>query len=320
MKFILFKRAKGGFKQVSAAWLMLAVVPLAILGFVAGAVINHFVTSPIMVAADSIAAQSEYEAALIALGGDLKAGLKDTKAQVQKVQHDAGLELSVMSGRLAELQARLARMESVARNIADEQPELAAAVDFSAPVAVGGPGAYAGSYPADVEMVDVVTQLQRLEARLQNRERQLGVLENLVVGDDVAARLKPTGRPIVEGWLSSPFGKRTDPFTGKQTWHSGIDFAAADGSDIVAVGDGLVTFAGRKHGYGLLIEVSHADGYATRYAHNRENLVAVGDQVVAGEVVGRIGSSGRSTGPHVHFELLKNGKKVNPYNVVAAVR
>lgn len=316
MKFILFKRAQGGFKQVSTAWMLLAVMPLSALGFVAGAVLIHFVASPVMATSNSVEQQSEYEAALVLIGGDLTAGLQTAQAQVQKARQDANTQLSVMAGRVAELQARLARMESVARNIADDQSDLAAAVDFSAPVALGGPGAY----PDDVAMLDVVTQLEQLGARLQDRERQLGVLENLVVGDDVAARLKPTGRPIVEGWLSSPFGKRTDPFTGKQTWHSGIDFAAADGSEIIAVADGLVTFAGRKHGYGLLIEVAHADGYATRYAHNRENVVAVGQQVVAGEIVGRIGSSGRSTGPHVHFELLKDGKKVDPYKAVVSAR
>lgn len=316
MKFILFKRAQGGFKQVSTAWMLLAVMPLSALGFLAGAVLIHFVASPVMATSNSVEQQSEYEAALVLIGGDLTAGLQTAQAQVQKARQDANTQLSVMAGRVAELQARLARMESVARNIADDQSDLAAAVDFSAPVALGGPGAY----PDDVVMLDVVTQLEQLGARLQDRERQLGVLENLVVGDDVAARLKPTGRPIVEGWLSSPFGKRTDPFTGKQTWHSGIDFAAADGSEIIAVADGLVTFAGRKHGYGLLIEVAHADGYATRYAHNRENVVAVGQQVVAGEIVGRIGSSGRSTGPHVHFELLKDGKKVDPYKAVVSAR
>lgn len=316
MKFILFKRAKGGFKQVSAAWLLVAVLPISALGFVAGAGLINVMAPPAEASADAMQDQSEYEEALVSLGGDLQAGLDGVQSQVLQARKEADTQLRVMSNRVAELQARLARMEAVARHIADEQPELAAALDFSAPVAAGGPGALA----ADVAMSDVIGQLQLLEARLGDRERQLGVLENLVVGDDIAARLEPKGRPIVEGWLSSPFGKRTDPFTGKEAWHAGIDFAGAEGGDIIAVADGVVSYAGRRHGYGLLIEISHANGLSTRYAHNRENLVAVGDRVVAGEVVARMGNTGRSTGPHVHFELLKDGKKISPWKVVASTR
>jgi murein DD-endopeptidase MepM/ murein hydrolase activator NlpD len=252
---------------------------------------------------------------LVELSGDLELQLSDAKAAVELASQNADAQLRVMSGRVAELQARLARMETIARNLAGTQPDMAVAVDFSSPVALGGPG-----LADDVVMTDVVNQLSLLEARLTDRERQLGVLENLLIGDDVAARLSPKGRPIVEGWLSSPFGKRTDPFTGKAAWHNGIDFAGAEGGDIISVADGIVTYAGRRHGYGLMVEVTHADGYATRYAHNRENLVAVGAQVVAGEVIARMGMTGRSTGPHVHFELLKNGKKVNPWKVVASRR
>ena len=316
MKFILFKRTEGGFRQVSAAWVLAAVLPLSALGVVMGATVMNFVNPPAQATGDVVISHSEYEEALSTLGGDLQAGLDSAQKQVLKARQDANTQLGVMASRVAELQARLARMETVARHIADEQPELAVAVDFASPVAAGGPG----TLQTDVEMTDVINQLELLEARLQDRERQLGVLENLVIGDDIAARLAPKGRPIVEGWLSSPFGKRTDPFTGKQAWHAGIDFAGAEGGEIIAVADGVVTFAGRRYGYGLLVEISHADGLATRYAHNRENLVGVGDKVVAGEVIARMGNTGRSTGPHVHFELLKDGKKVNPWKVVAASR
>lgn len=316
MKFILFKRTEGGFKQVSAAWVLAAVLPLSALGVLLGVGAISVLNPPAQAGAEVVVAQSEYEEALVALSSEMGVGLEETRDQIHQVQQDANSQLSVMAARIAQLQARLVRMETVARHIADEQPQLNDAVNFAAPVALGGPNEDAD----DAEMVDVIHQLELLEARLTDRERQLGVLENLVIGDDVAARLAPKGRPIVEGWLSSPFGTRTDPFTGKQAWHTGIDFAGAEGGEIIAVADGLVTFAGRRYGYGLLVEISHADGVATRYAHNRENLVSVGDQVIAGEVIAKMGNTGRSTGPHVHFELLKDGKKVNPWRVVASKR
>lgn len=316
MKFILFRHTEGGFRQVSAAWVAAAVLPVSALGMVLGVALMNFMNPPAQAASPMLEQQSEYEAALLSLGGDLQQNLQSAQDQVAEARRDADTQLQVLSSRVAGLQARLARMEAVAHHIAQEQPELAVAVDFSSPVAAGGPGAA----KADVAVNDVLSQLDLLDTRLLDRERQLGVLKNLVIGDDLAARLTPKGRPIVEGWLSSPFGKRTDPFNGKEAWHSGIDFAGADGAEIIAVADGVVTYSGRRYGYGLLVEVTHADGIATRYAHNRENLVSVGEQVVAGEVLARMGSTGRSTGPHVHFELLKDGKKINPWKVVASNR
>ena len=314
MKFILFKRTENGFKQVSSAWLLAAVIPLAFTGVVAGFALFNLMT-PNAQASVQLLESSEYEAAMLDLGASLGEQLEVAQSELVETQQNVNNQLGVMASRVAELQARLARMELAARHIADEQPKVAAMLDFDAPLPVGGPGVV-----ADVAIGDVQQQLELLDARLQNRERQLAVLQNLVVGNDVAARMAPAGRPIVEGWLSSPFGNRKDPFTGKQTWHAGIDFAGAEGGDIIAVADGVVSFSGRRHGYGLLVEIQHADGLATRYAHNRENLVSVGDQVVAGEIIVRMGSTGRSTGPHVHFELLQDGKKINPWKVIARAR
>lgn len=314
MKFILFTRTEGGFKQVPTLWVAAAVAPLVALGVVLGVFTLNVINPPAEAALQTIE-HTEYEAALMDLSGGVAAGLSASREELQQVREDADSQLQVMSVRVAQLQARLGRMEATARQFAETDSTLSAAMDFSAPVAAGGPDS-----GLQVDMVDVMAQLELLDSRVADRERQLQVLENLVVGDDVAARLTPRGSPIVTGWLSSPFGKRTDPFNGKQKWHSGIDFAGPDGGEIISVADGIVSFAGRKSGYGLLIEVTHADGYATRYAHNKENLVSVGDQVVAGEVLARIGNTGRSTGPHVHFELLKNGKKINPWKVVASKR
>jgi murein DD-endopeptidase MepM/ murein hydrolase activator NlpD len=140
----------------------------------------------------------------------------------------------------------------------------------------------------------------------------LTVLDSLLMDRSRRERVMPSGRPVGSGWLSSKFGKRTDPFTGKQEHHDGVDFAGKEGSDVVAVGDGVVSWAGKRSGYGNMVEITHGDGYVTRYGHNKEPLVEVGETVKKGQLIASMGSTGRSTGPHVHFEVLLNGKTVNP--------
>ena len=138
------------------------------------------------------------------------------------------------------------------------------------------------------------------------------MLETLLMDRSLRERLMPSGRPISKGWLSSNFGKRADPFTGKQEYHKGVDFAGKEGADVLAVGDGVVTWSSKRSGYGNLVEINHGNGYVTRYGHNKSNTVEVGETVKKGQQIALIGSTGRSTGPHVHFEVLRNGKQVNP--------
>jgi murein DD-endopeptidase MepM/ murein hydrolase activator NlpD len=116
--------------------------------------------------------------------------------------------------------------------------------------------------------------------------------------------------------MSSYFGKRTDPFTGKQANHRGVDFAGKSGAEIITVADGVVTWSSSRYGFGKLVEINHGNGYSTRYAHNSENLVAVGDEVKKGQIVALMGETGRATGPNLHFEVLRNGKRVNPVTFI----
>ena len=125
-----------------------------------------------------------------------------------------------------------------------------------------------------------------------------------------------SSRPVTQGWISSYFGQRADPFTGRTAFHAGLDFAGKEGSDVVAVASGVVTWSKERFGYGRCVEINHGNGYVTRYAHNSSNLVAVGATVQKGDSIARIGSSGRSTGPHLHFEVLKNGRPINPMTFV----
>jgi len=136
------------------------------------------------------------------------------------------------------------------------------------------------------------------------------------MNQQLVARVSPQGRPVDSGWMSSYYGKRTDPFTGKPANHKGVDFAGRAGAEVFAVADGVVTWSSKRYGYGELVEINHGNGYSTRYAHNSENLVVVGDEVKKGDTVALMGDTGRATGPNLHFEVLHQGKQVNPVNFI----
>ena len=122
----------------------------------------------------------------------------------------------------------------------------------------------------------------------------------------------PTGMPTKKGYISSEYGQRLNPITKKNNLHKGIDIANKTETDITSLAAGEVIFSGKKYGYGNLVEISHLNGYVTRYAHNNRNLVKVGDLVKKGQLIAKMGSTGHSTGPHVHLEVLKNNKHINP--------
>jgi murein DD-endopeptidase MepM/ murein hydrolase activator NlpD len=131
-------------------------------------------------------------------------------------------------------------------------------------------------------------------------------------GNDKATSL----RMPVDGRISSNFGWRPDPFTGEDKFHSGIDIAASSGQAIYPINQGRVIFSGLTKGYGNTVVIDHGDGYITKYGHNLTNLVSVGDDVEPGQVIALVGSTGRSTGPHLHFEIQHHGKKINPQELV----
>jgi murein DD-endopeptidase MepM/ murein hydrolase activator NlpD len=159
---------------------------------------------------------------------------------------------------------------------------------------------------------ELATMFARLDNNLDSRESQLQVLQSMLSDNKLKSERTVAGRPIVKGWMSSEYGMRTDPFHGDKRWHGGVDFAGRMGSDIIAVASGVVTWSGQRSGYGKMIEINHSDGFVTRYGHNSENIAKLGAIVKKGELIAKMGSSGRSTGPHVHFEVFKNGRTVDP--------
>ena len=210
---------------------------------------------------------------------------------------------------LAQMQARLFRMEAMGEQIRDAADLEATEFNFNDAPAQGGPEL---GQQAVLDWHDLASELDALSSRLKRRETELEILNSVLADEDIQQSSTLNGRPVKWGWLSSPYGQRVDPITGKTAFHSGVDFAGRHGSDVIAVASGVATFAGDRSGYGKIVEISHANGLTTRYAHHKDLVVATGDVVKKGEVVGIMGSSGRSTGPHVHFEVLKNGRTVNP--------
>jgi len=159
-------------------------------------------------------------------------------------------------------------------------------------------------------------EMSQLTDHFTKQEQQLTTIQDLFLTKDSITSAIPQGRPINGGWLSSSYGYRIDPFNGKKTFHSGIDFAAKEGTEVIAVADGMVSFIGERNGYGELIEIDHGNGYVTRYAHNEKITAKAGDRIKKGEPIALLGSTGRSTGPHVHFEVLREGTKIDPYKFV----
>ena len=155
-----------------------------------------------------------------------------------------------------------------------------------------------------------------LENSFDTQSLGLVQLQDYLITEDNIKSAIPAGRPIEKGWISSYYGYRVDPFNGKKTFHHGLDFAGKAGSDVLAVADGIVSWQGTRGGYGEMIEIDHGNGYQSRYAHNKKLVVKLGDRIKKGQAIALMGSTGRSTGPHVHFEILRDGKTVNPANFV----
>ena len=230
--------------------------------------------------------------------------------ELADIKQESEQQLEALTLRLAMLQAQLVRLDTVGERITIIANLDNGEFNFSQPVAIGGPSSGDSVAYDTIDLTDSVAQLER---QLEDRQQQLEILEGLMAGRKIQSDVFIAGRPVDTGWISSRFGRRPDPFTGRLVLHTGIDFSTGKaGSDINTVAAGVVTWSGARYGYGLMVEINHGSGYATRYAHAEKLLVDVGDIVMKGQNIALVGSTGRSTGPHVHFEVYKNGRVVDP--------
>jgi|TARA_B110001452_G_scaffold66298_1_gene53184 murein DD-endopeptidase MepM/ murein hydrolase activator NlpD len=222
--------------------------------------------------------------------------------------------LSAMTLKLAKLRSRLVRLDALGEQLTQIASLEDGEFDFSNTPGLGGPiGKPQTEIAEQLEIQDKVSAMfARLDSSISSRESQLQILQSMLSDNKLKSEHLVAGRPVKKGWMSSEYGMRIDPFHGKKQWHAGVDFAGRHGDDIIAVASGVVTASEKRSGYGLMVEINHKDGFVTRYAHNDKNLAELGSIVNKGQVIAQMGSSGRSTGPHVHFEVFKNGRTVDP--------
>jgi len=247
-----------------------------------------------------------------------QARLAEHQQKLAEVRRQSRSEVRALTARLARLQSRMTRLDALGEQLVERSALDAGEFDFSSEPGMGGlsPGDDVGQMDAD----DLSQQVAALGRRMDDRKQQLEIMGGVLGDRELAAASEPVGEPIDDGWMSSSFGYRKDPFTGKKAWHDGVDFAGREGSPIRAVASGVVSHAGKRWGYGRLVEITHGNGYVTRYGHNAAIVVEEGELVHRGDQLAEMGSTGRSTGPHVHFEVLKDGEAINPWQFVQAER
>lgn len=256
---------------------------------------------------------------LLAVGVATGAGLRDgvgfaeqarlsAQAEGQGARIDAAQrEVNALAARLGELQAQANRLNALGERLTQAGQLEDGEFDFTRPVPLGGVGPVRDMAPSELR-----AGMHALSTSFRASGEQLSVLESLLFNRKLDAAALPSRAPVVSGYVTSGFGNRADPFGGGSQFHKGIDFNARTGDSVLAVADGVVSYSGVRSGYGNVVEIDHGNGYVTRYAHNSRLLLQVGELVRAGEEVAKAGSTGRSTGAHVHFEVWENGRVINP--------
>jgi murein DD-endopeptidase MepM/ murein hydrolase activator NlpD len=297
MNVIFFSRRNGKARQFNLSHpITLSVVSILGLGllastFVAGLTLGQHSMARMALLSPTAALRAEQQQ-IIAL-----------KSQVQD-------KVDALAMRIGTIDANVIRLNALGKQLTQMANINSREFDFDHDPPQGGSDSDGVGRGAQV--ADVSAMIDSLSQQIDSRSAQFASLENVILGRQLSAQVKPTGRPVREGYISSYFGERMDPFNGEEAMHKGVDFATDAGTDVLAVAAGIVTWAGPREGYGNLVEINHGNGYTTRYAHNAQTLVAVGDTVERGQAVAVVGSTGRSTGPHVHFEVLRDGTQINP--------
>lgn len=245
--------------------------------------------------------------------GSWSGELLSQKSQIDELRRVLQEKVNALAMRVGQMNANVIRLNALGRRLTRMANLDDGEFDFGHPPAQGGAETTDGQ-PAQIP--SLTAMIDELQGQLTSREQQLGVLENLILSRELNKQVYPEGHPVEDGWISSYFGRRSDPFTGYTVVHKGVDIAAPEGTQVLSVAAGLVTFAGEKAGYGRMVEINHGNGMATRYCHSEKLLVNEGDMVRKGQPVALMGSTGHSTGPHLHFEVLKDGTQVDPLRFI----
>jgi murein DD-endopeptidase MepM/ murein hydrolase activator NlpD len=304
MKVILISRRHGGSRSIELSRWSRALLSLCCLGLPLGLAASGYLAGQESgtgaVRPEATDAQQDKLQQLVELGG---------------LQGSTGPQVQALTINLAQLEARMTRLDALGQHLATMAELDEGEFDFSEPPALGGP--IPANSGVDFSSGSLDGELGRFEAHISNRERQLEMLETLLTNRKLEQQGFLSGLPVKKGYTSSRYGLRADPITGKRAMHNGLDVAGKSGSEVLAVASGVVTWAGKDTGLGNFVEISHGEDLVTRYGHNKENLVHPGDIVRKGDTIALMGSSGRSTGPHVHYEVYKNGRSVDPSSYVS---
>lgn len=305
MNVIIFSKRAGHARQLNLPPLALACMVVAVLAIVGGA----------FGAGMSLGRGGN--------GGSLALGqtahwsevLAKQREQIADLKRQMQVRADAIAIQLGDMKAHIIRLDALGQRLTAMAGIKSSEFNFGHDPPQGGPEIdIPGARP---QISDISTMLSSLQGQIDLSGSQLSALENVILSRQLGQEIHPEGRPVSTGYISSGFGQRVDPFTGGGEFHEGIDFAAPEGTRIRAVAAGIVTWAGPRGGYGNMVQIDHGNGYATRYGHAYEVLVHVGETVNRGDVLALVGDTGRSTGPHVHFEVLRNGHEVNPARFIA---
>ena len=237
--------------------------------------------------------------------------LQANQAEAERGRAFVQQNLNAMAVKLGEMQAQLARLDALGErlsSLAGFRPQ-----DFRFSEAPGLGGASPTLLPPqNLSLADFSDKLSMLERDVETRNDLLSVLEAQLFEQAVKKKMIPTMLPVSAPYNASAFGRRVDPFTGQWAMHEGIDFLAEKGSPVAAAADGVVIFAGFHPQYGYMVDIDHGNDLVTRYAHQSKVIVKEGEVVQRGRKLGEVGSTGRSTGPHLHFEVRYRGAAQNP--------
>lgn len=223
-----------------------------------------------------------------------------TKLDIEKKK------LAVYARNLGHMQASVLRLDSLGERLVEVSKLNKNEFDFGITPALGGPRL------EQTPILALDDQMQYVNIQLTHLDAQLSAIDMVLQGDREEGLARPHAWPTEGGYLSSHYGMRIDPFTGQRAMHSGVDIANRFGAAVLAASHGVVVFAGKMRGYGYLIEIDHGYGYRTRYGHLSSSAVKAGDEVDGNQLLGRVGSTGHSTGPHLHFEVRRFGKTLDP--------
>lgn len=247
-----------------------------------------------------------------AMSEQLRAWLASAQQEEQKKQqaflHES---MDTMAKNLGQLQARLARLDTLGVRLAKMAGMKPQEFSFEQSPAQGGPYIPVPKQ-ADISASTMSEQLAILTSLLSDRGDKLTALETMMMQNTLSNHLLQSAAPISEGWYSSNFGWRIDPFTGKSAMHEGVDFMVQQGTPIFAAAGGIVVFSDFHPQYGNMVEIDHGNEIVTRYAHASKLLAKVGMVVRSGQEIAKVGSTGRSTGNHLHFEVRYKGMAQNP--------